>query len=124
MAEPDDGSYGQFIDAEDWRQQAACRGSAPRGVDADRVWGHDFFPHHGQSNAAAKRVCSRCCVQEECLAFALASGERFGVWGGCSALQRRYIAHLMGLGFTLDAARTEAMRPRYRRSMLPDELAG
>ena len=37
----------------------------------------------------AKRVCSGCSVRAECLEFALANDERFGIWGGLSERERR-----------------------------------
>lgn len=91
-------------------------GQAPR--SGDRTWGHPWFPHHGQSHRPAKRVCAVCPVQTECLEFSIETGERFGVWGGLSPLQRRYVRFLLGYGFTLAFARAQAERPRYRRSLV------
>ena len=72
-----------------WRELGNCVG-----VDPDL-----FFGGRGdnKSHAAAKRVCAGCEVRDECLAYALDNGERFGVWGGLSERQRR------------------ALRPRGRR---------
>ena len=42
--------------------------------------------------AAAKAVCGGCPVRAECLAWALASGERFGVWGGKNERERQALA--------------------------------
>ncbi len=39
--------------------------------------------------ARAKAVCAGCPVRAECLEFALANDERWGVWGGTSERQRR-----------------------------------
>jgi len=39
--------------------------------------------------AEAKAVCRRCPVSGECLAWALASGQDDGVWGGLSEDERR-----------------------------------
>ena len=36
------------------------------------------------STRAAKRICQTCTVQTECLEYALANDERFGIWGGLS----------------------------------------
>lgn len=58
--------------------RAACR-------DADPDL---FFPEFGESAGPAKRICAGCPVQAECLAFAVASGERFGVFGGLSERER------------------------------------
>ncbi len=38
---------------------------------------------------AAKRVCARCDVREECLEFALATNQDAGVWGGLTEDERR-----------------------------------
>ena len=48
-----------------------------------------FFPEKGASPRAAKRVCTECPVRTQCLEYALANGERFGVWGGLSEQERR-----------------------------------
>lgn len=50
-----------------------------------------FFPDKGGSVREAKAVCARCEVTAECLAWALANGERHGVWGGTSEFDRRRI---------------------------------
>ncbi|MFP5322758.1 MAG: WhiB family transcriptional regulator [Acidimicrobiia bacterium] len=59
---------------------------ACRGADPDL-----FFPDRGESLEPAKAVCAECVVRDECLEFALAAGERFGVWGGTSERERRRI---------------------------------
>src|SRR5256885_10520131 len=68
----------------DWRHEAACRE-----VDPEL-----FFPI-GNSGPAllqideAKQVCRRCTVMEECLRWALDTGQDAGVWGGMSEDERR-----------------------------------
>ena len=62
-----------------WTLRAAC-------LDADTG---QFYPDRGESTQAAKRICQRCKVKAECLDYALATGERFGVWGGLSERERR-----------------------------------
>lgn len=49
-----------------------------------------FFPdpRDRETIAAAKRVCSTCPVQAECLAHAMANPE-VGVWGGTTEVERR-----------------------------------
>ena len=54
------------------------------GVDPDL-----FFPERGGSTREAKEVCRGCVVREDCLEFALANGEKFGIWGGLSERERR-----------------------------------
>lgn len=50
-----------------------------------------FFPEKGESSKDAKRICARCDVKAECLAYALDNAEPFGIWGGLSAIQRRIL---------------------------------
>ena len=52
-----------------------------------------FFPDKGESTKAAKRICFACEVRAECLTYALANHERFGVWGGLSERQRRLLEY-------------------------------
>jgi len=68
----------------DWRDEAACRDE-----DAEL-----FFPIGTtgvalEQVAAAKRICARCPVQEDCLEFALASNQEAGIWGGLTEDERR-----------------------------------
>jgi hypothetical protein len=53
-----------------------------------------FFPSESGplSGLAAKRVCAGCCVKAECLRFALVTDQRWGVWGGTSAYERRKLS--------------------------------
>lgn len=66
-----------------WRLEAACRG-----VDTDL-----FFPLGERVPAAqvrqAQEVCRRCPVVSACLTWALNTGVEFGIFGGCTADQRR-----------------------------------
>lgn len=64
-----------------WRDLAACAGTDP---DA-------FFPESTNANDYACRVCARCDVRSECLAWALAHNE-VGTWGGMSENARRRLA--------------------------------
>lgn len=69
------------VDPEAWKQHAECRGMNP----------DLFLPPRGDNRAlaAAKTVCGRCPVRQECLDYALDMNERTGVWGGTSERQRR-----------------------------------
>lgn len=62
-----------------WQDQANCLG-----VDPDL-----FFPERGASTREAKEVCRGCEVRQQCLEYALANGEKFGIWGGLSERERR-----------------------------------
>jgi WhiB family redox-sensing transcriptional regulator len=66
-------------DAKRWQENANCMG-----VDPDL-----FFPERGASTREAKAVCAGCEVRVECLEYALANGEKFGIWGGLSERERR-----------------------------------
>lgn len=48
-----------------------------------------FFPERGGSSKAARAVCTQCEVRIECLRYALANREQFGIWGGTSERERR-----------------------------------
>src|SRR5438105_15343605 len=70
-----------------WQDQANCMG-----VDPDL-----FFPERGASTREAKEVCRGCVVREDCLEYALANGEKFGIWGGMSERERRRIRRARAL---------------------------
>ncbi|AXK31500.1 WhiB family transcriptional regulator [Streptomyces abyssalis] len=68
----------------DWRHNAVCREEDPE----------LFFPIGNTGPALlqieeAKAVCRRCPVMEQCLQWALESGQDSGVWGGLSEDERR-----------------------------------
>jgi len=63
---------------EAWRDEAVCRQ-----VDPEL-----FFPDTGGSARAAKRVCAGCPVRSQCLDWALAHDQRYGVWGGLTVGER------------------------------------
>ena len=64
-----------------WRLDALCAETDPEA----------FFPEKGGSTREAKRVCSGCAVRSDCLEYALANDERFGIWGGLSERERRRV---------------------------------
>ncbi|BBZ06739.1 transcriptional regulator WhiB2 [Mycolicibacterium doricum] len=67
-------------DADDlWQERALCAQTDPEA----------FFPEKGGSTREAKRICHGCEVRDECLDYALAHDERFGIWGGLSERERR-----------------------------------
>lgn len=68
-------------DTEDdqWQERALCAQTDPEA----------FFPEKGGSTREAKRICQGCEVKHECLEYALAHDERFGIWGGLSERERR-----------------------------------
>jgi len=64
-----------------WLEQVACRDEDPE----------LFFPLPSEDEAPALAICARCTVREQCLALALAFGERYGVWGGLGEADRRQL---------------------------------
>ena len=64
---------------EDWQERALCAQTDPE----------SFFPEKGGSTREAKKICTGCEVRSECLEYALAHDERFGIWGGLSERERR-----------------------------------
>jgi WhiB family transcriptional regulator, redox-sensing transcriptional regulator len=77
-----------------WRESAACRY-----VDPEL-----FFPLSSTGRGAAdaqraKAICAGCPVRQRCLAFALATGQEFGIWGGYDEAELRALhreQHLAG----------------------------
>jgi WhiB family redox-sensing transcriptional regulator len=62
-----------------WQDRALCAQTDPEA----------FFPEKGGSTREAKKICLGCEVRAECLEYALAHDERFGIWGGLSERERR-----------------------------------
>jgi WhiB family redox-sensing transcriptional regulator len=66
-------------DASAWQASALCAQTDPEA----------FFPEKGGSTREAKSVCKACEVKKDCLEYALAHDERYGIWGGLSERERR-----------------------------------
>ncbi len=71
---------------ESWQDRALCAQTDPEA----------FFPEKGGSTREAKRICTGCEVKAECLDYALANDERFGIWGGLSERERRRLKKAAG----------------------------
>ena len=69
-----------------WQTDALCAQTDPEA----------FFPEKGGSTRDAKRICSSCEVRSQCLEYALANDERFGIWGGLSERERRKLRKRAG----------------------------
>ena len=61
-----------------WRSAAACADLGPT----------LFYDPTPSSVRAAKAVCRRCLVTDECRHQAMATGEGFGIWGGQTEAER------------------------------------
>ncbi len=69
-----------------WQTDALCAQTDPEA----------FFPEKGGSTRDAKRICGSCEVRSQCLEYALANDERFGIWGGLSERERRKLRKRAG----------------------------
>lgn len=65
-----------------WREAAACL-DVPEDVT--------FFPDRENVAAIskAKAICATCPVADECLTWAMESGQAEGIWGGHTPKERR-----------------------------------
>jgi hypothetical protein len=68
-----------------WHEDALCAETDPEA----------FFPEKGGSTREAKAICADCPVRAECLGYALATQQRFGIWGGASERDRRKLYALL-----------------------------
>ena len=75
LAQPGEPEEGELA----WQADALCAQTDPEA----------FFPEKGGSTRDAKKVCGSCAVRAQCLEYALANDERFGIWGGLSERERR-----------------------------------
>jgi WhiB family redox-sensing transcriptional regulator len=64
-----------------WRDQGRC-------AEVDPML---FYPAKGESANPARMVCAGCEVRDQCLEWALATDQRWGVWGGTTEHDRRKI---------------------------------
>jgi WhiB family redox-sensing transcriptional regulator len=69
--------------ATEWRAASACLSADPE----------LFFPiAHGSAAdgqiSSALRVCAGCTVRQQCLDFAMTTGEAHGIWGGTTPDER------------------------------------
>jgi WhiB family redox-sensing transcriptional regulator len=58
-----------------WRDQAACRDLVTAEYDP-------FFTGTKEATQAAIAICVGCPVRDDCLTFAVRTGQQYGVWGG------------------------------------------
>ncbi len=71
-----------ILEERPWAVFAACR----------EVGDVNFFPQSKAEERAAIEICTMCPVREDCLEHALATNERFGIWGGTTDKERRKLA--------------------------------
>ena len=86
-----------------WMDLAACRGTVTS-ADEDIFFAPDLDELGGNRGTATRMavtrerqalaVCDGCPVQAECLAYAIATGQQHGVWGGKTQQElRRLVAN-------------------------------
>jgi WhiB family transcriptional regulator, redox-sensing transcriptional regulator len=73
-----------FVRRTSWMSRSACKRADPE----------LFFPSAADAAGPvrareAKAVCARCQVRGDCLAYALATRQKHGVWGGTTEDERR-----------------------------------
>ncbi|WP_434599482.1 WhiB family transcriptional regulator [Streptomyces sp. A5-4] len=78
---------------ESWIERAACTDEDPE----------LFFPVSAEGPGAeqrqqAKAVCAGCPVKQECLHWALTTGQTSGIWGGTCERERAAIRRREGAG--------------------------
>lgn len=72
----------------DWQVDAACRG-----LDTANFYHpeNERGPSRVRRERQAKAICATCPVIKNCLRWALAAREPYGVWGGMSADERELL---------------------------------
>jgi WhiB family redox-sensing transcriptional regulator len=91
-----------------WRRFSECRGE-----DAAYFFPPSHFerkPEKDEREGAARALCARCRVQQQCLDYALAVEERHGIWGGLNELERRRLLRHRQLAPRLIDGDTAALR--------------
>jgi WhiB family transcriptional regulator, redox-sensing transcriptional regulator len=54
-----------------------------------------FFPPGDDPAMEARQICADCPVRGQCLAYAVAADEPFGIWGGLDTQERRTLRRLL-----------------------------
>jgi WhiB family redox-sensing transcriptional regulator len=75
-----------------WHLHAACRQ-----LDTSLFYSPEGErgPRKERREAAAKQICASCRVVELCAAYAIATREPYGIWGGMSEHDRRELLRHM-----------------------------
>jgi type IV secretion system protein VirD4 len=69
-----------------WRDEAAC-------CDVVTAQYDPFFADTAELQAEALAICATCMVRDDCLTFAVRTGQQYGIWGGQpQQIVRRLIA--------------------------------
>jgi WhiB family transcriptional regulator, redox-sensing transcriptional regulator len=74
------------MNARSWRDLAACLDVVSADYDP-------FFADSAELQAEAIGICATCLVRDDCLTFAVRTGQQYGIWGGQpERILRRLIA--------------------------------
>ncbi len=84
---------------DDWRERGACRDENPSLFFAPD---HESPHQRRLRETAAKTICSHCPVRTACRAYAVKTGELYGIWGGTTERERAR-GHSRTLQSTSDA---------------------
>lgn len=71
-----------------------------------------FFPEKGSSHNLAIKICEACSVKIECRDWAIENEEKYGIWGGMTANERK----------RLNAKKWSRKRGRPRNSSQPQNI--
>jgi WhiB family transcriptional regulator, redox-sensing transcriptional regulator len=63
------------MNARAWRDLAACLEVVSADYDP-------FFADSAELQAEAIAICATCLVRDDCLTFAVRTGQQYGIWGG------------------------------------------
>src|SRR5688500_4975450 len=75
----------------EWREQAACL-PLP-GILFFGMEENETPIERRVREEQAKSICSTCGVRSECLTYAIATKEPYGIWGGLTELERKSLAN-------------------------------
>ena len=97
-----------------WQERARCQ-EADIGV---------FYPPRmtDQTAEPAKRLCQGCPVRESCLRFALATGDRYGIFGGTTPKERRVLHYTIAVATRSLAERVGVQAAARQRGTSPQRL--
>ena len=54
----------------------------------EAAWRESAADRHAREEEA-KRICTHCVVQAQCLEYALSTRETYGIWGGLTEIERK-----------------------------------
>lgn len=96
----------ELLYADLWRKEALCIGLPLT----------TFFPESAESNLPAKKICQECPVRIDCLDYAIATTQDFGIWAGTTSEERKKIRRMVNRGKGLEEALIEVETKRRGRS--------